>query len=71
MFDKYIETARATANQDIRMDAMHKAERLLVAEDNLLIPIYNPSNPTLVSKRLKDYVLTPLQEYQFHYAYLE
>ena len=71
MFDKYIETARATANQDIRMDAMHKAERLLVAEDNLLIPIYNPSNPTLVSKRLKDYVLTLLQEYQFHYAYLE
>ena len=71
MFDKYIETARSTANQSIRMEAMHNAEKLLVAEDNLLIPIYNPSNPTLISKRLKDYVLTPLQEYQFHYAYLE
>ncbi|MEI0531255.1 peptide ABC transporter substrate-binding protein [Brachyspira pilosicoli] len=71
IFDKYIETARSTANQSIRMEAMHNAEKLLVAEDNLLIPIYNPSNPTLVSKRLKDYVLTPLQEYQFHYAYLE
>ena len=70
-FDNYIEAARNSANQEIRMKAMHEAEKILIAEDNLLIPIYNPSNPTLVSKRLKDYVLTPLQEYQFHYAYLE
>ncbi|WP_295157775.1 peptide ABC transporter substrate-binding protein [uncultured Brachyspira sp.] len=70
-FDIYIETARNNANQEIRMKAMHEAEKILIAEDNLLIPIYNPSNPTLVSRRLKDYVLTPLQEYQFHYAYLE
>ncbi len=53
------------------MNAMHNAEKILIAEDNLLIPIYNPSNPILVSKKLKDYILTPLQEYQFHYAYLE
>ena len=71
MFDKYIETARNTSDQNVRMKAMHEAEKLLIAEDNLLIPIYNPSNPILVSKRLKDYVLTPLLEYQFHYAYLE
>ena len=70
-FDKYIETARNTADQKTRMEAMHEAEKIMIAEDNILIPIYNPSNPTLVSKRLKDYVLTPLQEYQFHYAYLE
>ena len=70
-FDKYIEIARNTADQKTRMEAMHEAEKILIAEDNILIPIYNPSNPTLVSKRLKDYVLTPLQEYQFHYAYLE
>ena len=71
MFDSYIETARSTADQAVRMNAMHEAEKLLIAEDNILIPIYNPSNPILVSKRLKDYVLTPLMEYQFHYAYLE
>ena len=71
IFDKYIETARNSANQETRMKAMHDAEKLLIAEDNLLIPIYNPSNPLLVSKRLKDYVVTPLQELQFHYAYLE
>ena len=70
-FDKYIETARNTSDQNVRMKAMHEAEKLLIAEDNLLIPIYNPSNPLLVSKRLKDYVLTPLLEFQFHYAYLE
>ena len=71
LFDRYIETARNTVNQNIRMNAMHNAEKILIAEDNLLIPIYNPSNPILVSKKLKDYILTPLQEYQFHYAYLE
>ena len=53
------------------MKAMHDAERLLIAEDNVLIPIYNPSNPLLVSKRLKGYVATPLMEFNFNYAYLE
>lgn len=70
-FDNYIESARNSVKQEIRMKAMHEAEKILIAEDNLLIPIYNPSNPVLVSKRLKDYVLTPLMEYHFHYAYLE
>lgn len=70
-FDRYIETARNSADQNIRMEAMHNAERLLIEEDSILIPIYNPSNPLLVSKRLKDYAVTPLQEFQFHYAYLE
>lgn len=71
IFDKYIETARKSSDQNVRMKAMHDAERVLVSEDNVLIPIYNPSNPLLVSKRLRDYVATPLMEFQFHYAYLE
>lgn len=71
IFDRYIETARKSSDQNIRMKAMHDAERVLVSEDNVLIPIYNPSNPLLVSKRLRDYVATPLMEFQFHYAYLE
>lgn len=71
IFDKYIEMARKSSDQNVRMKAMHDAERVLVSEDNVLIPIYNPSNPLLVSKRLRDYVATPLMEFQFHYAYLE
>lgn len=71
IFDRYIETARKSSDQNIRMKAMHDAERVLISEDNVLIPIYNPSNPLLVSKRLRDYVATPLMEFQFHYAYLE
>lgn len=71
IFDRYIETARKSSDQNVRMKAMHDAERVLVSEDNVLIPIYNPSNPLLVSKRLRDYVATPLMEFQFHYAYLE
>ena len=70
-FDNYIEIARKSADQNVRMKAMHEAERLLIAEDNVLIPIYNPSNPLLVSKRLRDYVATPLMEFNFNYAYLE
>ena len=70
-FDNYIETARKSSDQNVRMKAMHEAERLLIAEDNVLIPIYNPSNPLMVSKRLKGYVATPLLEFNFNYAYLE
>ena len=70
-FDNYIETARKSSVQNVRMKAMHEAERLLIAEDNVLIPIYNPSNPLMVSKRLKGYVATPLLEFNFNYAYLE
>ena len=70
-FDNYIEMARKSSDQNVRMKAMHEAERLLIAEDNVLIPIYNPSNPLMVSKRLKGYVATPLLEFNFNYAYLE
>ena len=70
-FDNYIEMARKSSDQNVRMKAMHDAERLLIAEDNVLIPIYNPSNPLMVSKRLKGYVATPLLEFNFNYAYLE
>ncbi len=71
IFDRYVETARKSSDQIVRMKAMHDAERVLISEDNVLIPIYNPSNPLLVSERLRDYVATPLMEFQFHYAYLE
>ena len=71
IYDRYLEIARNSSEQSVRMEAMHNAERVLIAEDNILIPIYNPSYPLLVSKRLKDYVVTPMQELQFHYAYLE
>lgn len=71
IYDRYLEIARNSSEQSVRMEAMHNAERILIAEDNILIPIYNPSYPLLVSKRLKDYVVTPMQELQFHYAYLE
>ena len=70
-YDRYLETARNSSEQSVRMEAMHNAEMILIEEDNILIPIYNPSYPLLVSKRLKDYIVTPMQELQFHYAYLE
>ena len=70
-FDKYFKIATTSADNTVRMEAMHNAERILIEEDNILIPIYNPSNPVLVNKRFKGYLVTPLLELNFNYAYLE
>ena len=70
-FDRYFNIASTSSDKAVRMEAMHNAERILIAEDNILIPIYNPSNPVLVNKRFKGYVVTPLLELNFNYAYLE
>lgn len=70
-YDGYMNMARSSSDISNRMIAMHKAEDLLIGKDNLLIPIYNPSNPVLVNPKLKDYLASPLMELRFYYAYLE
>lgn len=70
-FDKYMDIARTSSDAKVRMNAMHKAEDLLIGKDNILIPIYNPSYPLVISPKLKDYLVSPLQELRFYYAYIE
>ena len=52
------------------MEAMHKAETILMP-DMGLIPIYFYTDPIMVSKKLKGVVYDPLGWHKFSYAELE
>lgn len=69
-YDAYIQTALTTGNQKVRMDAMHKAEELLV-NSFAIVPIYFYTEPLLVSPKLKDVYYDALAMHKFVYAYKE
>ena len=69
-YDALMETAIKSSDQKVRMDAMHKAEAILM-NDMPIIPLYYRTSSLLVSTNLKGYVLDPLAKYRFHYSYLE
>ncbi len=54
-FDAYIETARTSVDETVRMDAMHKAEALLMTELPIL-PVYYYTNVWLDNGKIKNYV---------------
>lgn len=58
-YDKLIAAAKATDDENVRMDSMHKAEKLLM-DNYAVMPIYYYTNPDLVSKNLDGYVSSPL-----------
>ena len=61
----------STDDNNIRMKAMHDAEKILIEEDMGAIPLYFFTEPLLVSPKLKDVVYNPLGFHKFFYAYLE
>lgn len=69
-YDSYIQTALTTGNQKVRMEAMHKAEELLV-NSFAIIPIYFYTEPLLVSPKLKDIYYDALAMHKFVYSYKE
>lgn len=69
-YDELIERAASTDNQNIRMSAMHEAEKIFI-EDMGAIPIYFYTEPLLVNPKLKGVVYNPLGFHKFSYAYLE
>ena len=69
-YDEYIQTALTTGNQKVRMEAMHKAEELLV-NSFAIVPIYFYTEPLLVSPKLKDVYYDALAMHKFVYAYKE
>ena len=69
-YDAYIQTALTTGNQKVRMNAMHKAEELLV-NSFAIVPIYFYTEPLLVSPKLKDVYYDALAMHKFVYAYKE
>lgn len=58
-YDKLIAAAKATDDQTVRMEALHKAEKFLMDEYPVM-PIYYYTNPDLVSKKLDGYVSSSL-----------
>lgn len=69
-YDELIERAASTDDQNIRMSAMHEAEKIFI-EDMGAIPIYFYTEPLLVNPKLKGVVYNPLGFHKFSYAYLE
>ncbi|WP_300367029.1 peptide ABC transporter substrate-binding protein [Brachyspira sp.] len=70
-YDDLIAQAMSTDDNEIRMKAMHEAEKILIEEDMGAIPIYFFTEPLLVNPKLKDVVYNPLGFHKFFYAYLE
>jgi oligopeptide transport system substrate-binding protein len=58
-YDALIKRAKATADQGVRMKAMHEAERLLV-NDMPIIPLYYGVSPYLLSEKVKGIYVSPL-----------
>ena len=69
-YDAYIQTALTTGNQKVRMEAMHKAEELLVNSFHI-IPLYFPTEPLLVNPKLRDVYYDALAMHKFVYSYKE
>ena len=69
-YDELIERAASTDDQNVRMAAMHEAEKIFI-DDMGAIPIYFYTEPLLVNPKLKGVVYNPLGFHRFNYAYLE
>ena len=69
-FDEFIQTAKMSGDQNVRMNAMHEAENILLDEMGL-IPLYFYTQPLLVDPKLKGVVFDALGAHKFHYAYIE
>lgn len=69
-YDRLVKEAKATADNDIRMPNMHKAEKLLM-DEMPIIPVYFYSKPYALNTKVKG-IYQPINRYpQFHYAYIE
>lgn len=69
-YDNYVKTALGTGDQKVRMEAMHKAEEILM-EEMPIIPLNFYTNPYLINPKLKGVYLSPLAIPDFKEAYME
>ena len=67
-YDALIDAAKATSDQTERMAAFHKAEDLLIGQDNVLAPIYFYTNPYMLSDNISGMYYTPLGYFFFGYT---
>ncbi|WP_151409272.1 peptide ABC transporter substrate-binding protein [Anaerococcus sp. Marseille-P9784] len=67
-FDKFVKTAKATSDQDERMENMHKAEDILIGEDNVVAPLYFYTNSYMIKPNINGVYYTPLGYFFFKSA---
>ena len=70
-FDEAISIASKTIDQNIRMRELHKAEKILIEDEAVIIPIAYFEPAVLKSPNLKDVFYIPFAQYKFSYSYLE
>ncbi len=59
-FDKFVKAAKATSDPDERMENMHKAEDILIGEDNVVAPLYFYNNSYMMKPNIEGLYYTPL-----------
>lgn len=69
-YDELINTARLSADANVRMQAMHKAESMLI-DESIICPIYWYVQKVLINDNLKDAYVSPFGGYYLTHAYIE
>ena len=69
-YNALINEAKQTMDQNVRMRAMHEAEKILF-DDCVIIPIYYTTQPYVVQPYVKGYHWSPLGLVDFKEAYIE
>lgn len=70
-YDKLVRQANSTGDQKVRMESMHRAEKLLMDEMPIM-PIYFYTNPNLIKENVKGVIVPPFGTYaDFKWAYVE
>jgi oligopeptide transport system substrate-binding protein len=70
-YDALVDEANSVSDQKARMEAMHKAEKILMDEMPVM-PVYFYTNASLVKENIKKVIIPPFGVYaDFKYAYVE
>lgn len=69
-YDTLISIAKMTDNQNVRMRALHEAERILIEEDMVIIPFYFYTNAWAAQPYVRDVIHNPFGTKDFKYAWI-
>lgn len=69
-YDNFINIAKTSADNNVRMNAMKEAEAILM-EEMPIIPLYYKTDSLMISPKLKNVVLSPLGRHKFNYCYID
>ena len=69
-YDEFVQKAKSTGDQKVRMQAMHDAEKILM-DEMPIAPIYFYTRPELIKPYIKDFYTSSLGYTDFKQAYIE